>query len=528
MSDIGYPMVRTKLFLMSRQLAHHAGFENKGRQFAGVQRVVLSALGWLQLAAFFYRDRIIAMATFMIKETKPRQEHVPQDGHLVVKNERNILAPPAGSHGGQRALPLVFCASCMSCELEAKKPDFSVVPPPREHTDEHQQHVVRTANGRRFDDVVEISEDDIRHALFLEAKKHKYWKASAVKKMRIEHVEHFCCYHYTLASYTELRSTIDATEAYNVSQLMESHGLGTSSDTARPCGSGIKDSISPWDYEVLPDEDFVDQNKMLELPGTSKLTGCAACNSEGVIHCFHCRGYGTDKCTYCRGTGMKAGVAHPAVYTHPMIATFPHSDIARGYPGSGTAIVRPTGTGGLSYGVGTPIHFMAKAGLPPPGIGHHDLCIFCQGRGIRDCYQCKGQCKKPCTTCGGNGSVRTFTKLRVYFSVEHNDFYTETHIPEKLLRTVSGQIIFAECQPYVLPVTKFPVQEVNENSKRLCALHLQKSMGYCRVLKQRHTLEAIPVAKVTYSMDNRPGVFWVYGAERLCFVPSYPSKCAIL
>jgi hypothetical protein len=27
---------------------------------------------------------------------------------------------------------------------------------------------------------------------------------------------------------------------------------------------------------------------------------------------------------FFRGTGMKAGVAHPAIYTHPMIGTFPH------------------------------------------------------------------------------------------------------------------------------------------------------------------------------------------------------------
>jgi len=31
------------------------------------------------------------------------------------------------------------------------------------------------------------------------------------------------------------------------------------------------------------------------------------------------------------------------------------------------------------YAAGTPVHFMAKAGLPPPGIGQHDLCIFCHG-----------------------------------------------------------------------------------------------------------------------------------------------------
>lgn len=63
---------------------------------------------------------------------------------------------------------------------------------------------------------------------------------------------------------------------------------------------------------------------MFELPGSTRLNGCTQCSADGVIHCFHCRGYGNDKCSYCRGTGMKAGVAHPAVYTHPMVGTFPH------------------------------------------------------------------------------------------------------------------------------------------------------------------------------------------------------------
>lgn len=65
------------------------------------------------------------------------------------------------------------------------------------------------------------------------------------------------------------------------------------------------------------------------------------------------------------------------------------------------------------YAVGTPVHFMAKAGLPPPGIGQHDLCIFCQGRGIIDCTHCKGHGKKSCPTCGGHGSIRVSTKLKV-------------------------------------------------------------------------------------------------------------------
>lgn len=86
--------------------------------------------------------------------------------------------------------------------------------------------------------------------------------------------------------------------------------------------------------------------------------------------------------------------------------------MSRGYPGTGTAVIRPQ-SGDMAYGVGTPIHFMAKAGVPPPGIGHHDLCLFCHGRGLSDCSHCKGHGKKPCTVCGGSGTVRQFVKLRI-------------------------------------------------------------------------------------------------------------------
>lgn len=148
---------------------------------------------------------------------------------------------------------------------------------------------------------------------------------------------------------------------------------------------------------------------------------------------------------------MKAGVAHPAVYTHPMVGTAPHSDQTRGYPGVGVAMMRPSLANKQAYAVGTPVHFMMKAGLPPPGIGHYDLCLFCQGRGVKECHHCKGNGKKPCTVCGGHGSVRSFTKLKIFFTVEHSEAYTPSDVPERLLRTATGNVIFEETAPYVSP-----------------------------------------------------------------------------
>lgn len=49
-----------------------------------------------------------------------------------------------------------------------------------------------------------------------------------------------------------------------------------------------------------------------------------------------------------------------------------------------------------------------------------------------------------------------------------------------------------------------------------------------KILQQRHMLEAIPVAEIDFDYSGKKGKFWVYGQERLCFVPKYPSKCSIL
>uniref|UniRef100_A0A914EKQ7 Uncharacterized protein n=1 Tax=Acrobeloides nanus TaxID=290746 RepID=A0A914EKQ7_9BILA len=364
-------------------------------------------------------------------------------------------------------------------EKRSSNPSFSLIPPPRDENTNPDTILEGSVSTRFFQEVSEINENDIRQSLLVEAKRRRCFGTKAINKMSFEGIEHSCCYHYVLESFTETRSTADACEAYIPGQAtatLESQTNMISISTDGGPSTSIFGMQNPWDYEILPDVEFAEQTKVLEMPGTSRLDPCPVCHSEGVSHCFHCRGFGTDKCGSCRGTGMKAGVAHPAIYTHPMIGTFPHSDPSRGYPGSGAAFIKPSiASGGKPYAVGTPVHFMAKAGLPPPGIGQHDLCLFCQGRGIRDCHYCKGHGKKTCTTCAGHG-----------------------------------------------------IKDVNEISRKFCAGHLQKSLGACRVIKQRHMVEAFPVAKVKYRLGSKSGIFWVYGNERLCFLPKDASHCCML
>ncbi|KAI6224436.1 Protein SSUH2-like protein [Aphelenchoides fujianensis] len=327
-----------------------------------------------------------------------------------------------------------------------------------------------SSSSRYYEGCREIHESDIRKALLVESKRRKYWGTKTIEKMEFEEIEHSCCYHYVLESFTETRSTAEGTEPCPIGQLIEGHGLEGVKFPASSAQRSSANIQNPWDYEVLPAAEFVGQTRVLELPSTSQLVPCQVCNSEGVSHCFHCRGFGTDKCGYCRQT--QAG-------------DIPVRDRR--------SFGRPPPPGNRPYAVGTPVHFMVKAGLPPPGIGQHDLCIHCQGRGIRDCHHCKGQGKKQCSTCGGHGTVRHYVKLKVFFAVERSDFFTPCEVPEVVLRQASGE---------VTPLKKFPIKEINEMSKKLCAQHLQKSLGACRVIKQRQTVEAIPVAKVKFRIGT--------------------------
>ncbi|CAL2039150.1 unnamed protein product [Caenorhabditis brenneri] len=111
---------------------------------------------------------------------------------------------------------------------------------------------------------------------------------------------------------------------------------------------------------------------------------------------------------------------------------------------------------------------------------------------------------------------------------EKSEHYTECAIPEKLLLQAEGKRIFEEEQDYIIPISRYPQEDVNNMSKLFCAQHLQKCMGVCRVIRQRHYMNAIPISKVHFSLGNEKGIFYVYGTQKLCYFPNFPSKCVIL
>ena len=85
-------------------------------------------------------------------------------------------------------------------------------------------------------------------------KRHRYWKTKAVKKMNFDRIETSTSIQYILKSFTEARSTSEANEAANFAAMSEAS-----------CSMSGDGALSPWDFEVKPNQLFVDQVRLQSL-----------------------------------------------------------------------------------------------------------------------------------------------------------------------------------------------------------------------------------------------------------------------
>ncbi|KRX15477.1 Protein SSUH2 -like protein [Trichinella nelsoni] len=378
------------------------------------------------------------------------------------------------------------------------------------HNNETSTSTTRRADGQLLNFCLfpSFTEEEIRQSLDSEVKKHKYWSSSTLNGLKIVKIDGSVTMRYRIESFLETRSKQPTCEpGTDEFEALELH-----------CNN-------IWEVPCSPTRMFTEETKVLNMPGSSRIAKCASCHGQGVNLCFHCRNSGSIRCNACNGTGMKSGVPHPAVVTHPLVATFPYYDGSRSYSNASTASASKSRK---RFGLGTPAHLSTLTGIPPPGLTIVDLCGVCQGRGLRPCNLCKGFGSKPCTVCNGTGKVRFVTKVRVKYSVLKDEYCHEVHLPDEELQKVTGDLVLVECQPVVLPIKKFPIPAISEQSERLIKAHLQKQTPSTKILKQRQTLEAVPIAEVLYEVGNRTNKFWVLGRERVAYVPQYPKKCSIL
>ncbi|XP_070563529.1 protein SSUH2 homolog isoform X2 [Ptychodera flava] len=276
-----------------------------------------------------------------------------------------------------------------------------------------------------------------------------------------------------------------------ISNIISSHGLHYTLETFSETrqidwtkeaftGGQIDDSTkgtppSVWNVEVTSNQDFVDQVKEVKIPHTETLKTCNKCQALGVIKCDKCEGLGTKRCETCFGNGV--------TYTKK---------------------------------------------------GRTKMCKTCGGPGRLKCTDCNNSGHVKCPDCLGYKRLKWFALLTVKFvnHVEDDVVQHQTGLVRELFREASGDRVFQYVGKRVAPLSTPDDQVLNACSKKLVEKHKEDTKPNERVLKQRHTLRAVPVSEVHWTWKDKAGSYWVYGFDRRVHCPRYPQSscygCAVL
>ncbi|XP_075688641.1 protein SSUH2 homolog [Rhinoderma darwinii] len=233
--------------------------------------------------------------------------------------------------------------------------------------------------------------------------------------------------------------------------------------------ANIGSALQPWEVPVVVPDMFKDGTQKMKVPNTSSVKACSQCKGMGKNMCLKCHGTGRIQCTWCNGTGRRMQM---------------------------------------------------------------EMCPQCFGSGTESCRMCSSTNAQNCVSCAGRGQVLTYMQLNVTWKNNQYQFISDHHseFSSDLFKTVHGEKIFTDEQLSVSPLADFPDSSITWASQNALEQHRTQFSSSCRVLRQRQSVELLPLTKVQYSWKGNQRNYFVYGKENLVYVQNYPQKscCAVM
>ncbi|KAM6325666.1 protein SSUH2 homolog [Podargus strigoides] len=223
--------------------------------------------------------------------------------------------------------------------------------------------------------------------------------------------------------------------------------------------------LDPWDMEVGAPPLFRGQTRCCQVPRSALVRDCHRCQGHGRSRCGVCHGAGRTRCATCQGSRRR--------------------------------------------------------------LKRQQRCQLCSGTGRRRCNTCSGRGSKTCATCQGEKKLQHFKQLVITWKNNVFEFVSEHHLnfPGELLSKVSGENVFRDENVVVYPITDFPDPEISLASQRAIAEHSAACTTSSRILRQRQTVELIPITEVQYQYLEQPHLYYIYGLENEVYARDYPGSC---
>ncbi|XP_071983400.1 protein SSUH2 homolog [Engystomops pustulosus] len=226
-----------------------------------------------------------------------------------------------------------------------------------------------------------------------------------------------------------------------------------------------------WDIRVQTPQHFQEGTKKFPLPGSGEIKVCGKCTGRGRCKCSRCGGSGQFRCQ-CPSSRQKSRSKR------------------------------------------------------------------CSGSGRRRCSKCSGRGRRICVSCRGEGRLLYYQQVAVKWKTLRAEVVShppelDPALPLILLHKVTGEEILMDDDVTVLPLSGFAeVPELSAASERFIQDHRNVCGPWCHVLRQRQTVELIPVALVQYGFSGKSLSCHVYGQERRVYARQrlhrLPFGCSVL
>ncbi|KAM4651171.1 protein SSUH2 homolog [Discoglossus pictus] len=220
----------------------------------------------------------------------------------------------------------------------------------------------------------------------------------------------------------------------------------------------------PWDIPVQLPTLFTDSVHKVIIPHTSSLRPCQKCTGVGLEMCTTCHGVGQVRCWTCNGTGRQMQM---------------------------------------------------------------EMCHMCYGNGIQSCHMCTSRRPPICMACHGKGQFLHYLQLTVTWKNDIFEYVSDhkSEFPTILFKKANGQKIFMEEQLLLSPLQNFPEVFINQASQNGLQQHQLRFASSSRILRQRQTIEWLPLTRVDYNWKGQHYNFFVFGREHKVHTFNYPVKC---
>ncbi|CAJ0950976.1 unnamed protein product, partial [Ranitomeya imitator] len=298
---------------------------------------------------------------------------------------------------------------------------------------------------------------------------------SLAEDMTTEELRPCNTYRYSLETFTESRISVWKTEQYS-GQHVDAPDAGS--------------VLQPWEIPVVVPDMFKDGSQTMKVPNTTCVKTCSHCKGMGRNTCLKCHGSGRVQCMWCSGTGRRLQM---------------------------------------------------------------EMCQQCYGVGTESCRMCTISNIQTCVTCAGKGQVLTYLQLSItcLLGWEHSplpveeenlsgvngpapegkiiniSFISDHHseFSADLFQAVHGERIHTVEQLSATPLSDFPDSSIIWASQNALEQHRLQFSSSCRVLRQRQSVELIPLTKVQYVWKGKKLSYFIYGMENKVFAQNYPQKC---